>query len=54
MSGESAFKLAAVDQAQDLALGIFAEQHGRQELRAIGRYYLDAGGKTRGGGFRGA
>jgi acyl-CoA hydrolase len=41
MSGESAYKLAAVDQRTDLALGIFEETHGRQELRAIGRYYLD-------------
>lgn len=41
MSGESAYKLAAVDQRSDLALGIFEEIHGRQELRAIGRYYLD-------------
>lgn len=45
MTGESAYKLAAVDQTKDLALGIFAEDHGRQELRAIGRYYLDAAGK---------
>lgn len=46
MTGESAFKLAAVDQTRDLALGIFSEQQGRQELRAIGRYYLDEGGKS--------
>ena len=26
-------------------LGIFSEIHGRQELRAIGRYYLDADGR---------
>lgn len=44
MSGESAYKLAAVDQRRDLALGIFEETHGRQELRAIGRYYLDEDG----------
>lgn len=44
MTGESAFKLAAVDQTKDLALGLFIEQKGRQELRAIGRYYLDADG----------
>lgn len=44
MSGESAYKLAAVDQRRDLALGIFEEIHGRQELRAIGRYYLDEDG----------
>ncbi|HSP41666.1 MAG TPA: GNAT family N-acetyltransferase, partial [Luteolibacter sp.] len=46
MSGESAYKLAAVDQSRDLALGFFEETHGRQVLRAIGRYYLDAGGKS--------
>ncbi|RPJ33765.1 MAG: acetyl-CoA hydrolase/transferase family protein [Verrucomicrobiaceae bacterium] len=44
MTGESAYKLTAVDQRRDLALGIFEEIHGRQELRAIGRYYLDANG----------
>jgi acyl-CoA hydrolase/GNAT superfamily N-acetyltransferase len=42
MTGESAYRLAAVDQAKDLALGLFAGQ----ELRAIGRYYLDDGGKS--------
>lgn len=46
MSGESAYKLAAVDQRRDLALGIFEETHSRQELRAIGRYYLDEDGKA--------
>jgi acyl-CoA hydrolase/ribosomal protein S18 acetylase RimI-like enzyme len=45
MTGESAYKLAAVDQRRDLALGLFEEIHGRQELRAIGRYYLDEDGK---------
>jgi acyl-CoA hydrolase len=45
MTGESAYKLAAVDQRKDLALGIFADCHGRQELRAIGRYYLEEDGK---------
>ena len=45
MSGDSAYKLAAVDQRRDLALGIFEDIHGRQELRAIGRYYLDGDGK---------
>jgi RimJ/RimL family protein N-acetyltransferase len=42
MTGESAYKLAAVDPRRDLALGIFAEFKGREELRAVGRYYLDA------------
>ncbi len=46
MSGESAYKLAAVDQRRDLAFGIFEECHGRQELRAIGRYFLDAAGDS--------
>jgi acyl-CoA hydrolase/RimJ/RimL family protein N-acetyltransferase len=46
MSGESAYKLAAVDQTKDVALGLFADVKGRQELRAIGRYYLDEDGKS--------
>ncbi len=45
MSGESAYKLAAVDQRKDLALGIFEEIRGRQEIRAIGRYYLEEDAK---------
>jgi GNAT superfamily N-acetyltransferase len=45
MSDESAYKLVAVDQDKDPALGIFEEQEGRQKLRAIGRYYLDEDGK---------
>ncbi len=43
MSGESAYKLAAVEAGKDLALGIF-DRNG--ELRAIGRFYLDKGGET--------
>jgi len=45
MTGESAYKLAAVNPARDVALGIFIEKHGREELRAIGRYYLDDDGR---------
>ncbi len=45
MTGDSAYKLTAVDQRRDLALGIFAECKGRQELRAVGRYFLDDDGK---------
>lgn len=41
MSGESAYKLAAVDQNHDFALGLFTEVGERQVLRAIGRYFLD-------------
>jgi RimJ/RimL family protein N-acetyltransferase len=44
MSGESAYRLAAVDQRRDLALGLFSETNGCEELRAIGRYYLDEQG----------
>ena len=43
MSGESAYKLAAVDPEKDTALGLFNRN---QELRAIGRFYLDPGGET--------
>lgn len=46
MTGESAYKLAAVDQTRDRALGLFAEIKGHEELRAIGRYYLDPEGKS--------
>lgn len=46
MTGESAYKLAAVDQTKDLALGLFIENRGRQDLRAIGRYYLDDNGTS--------
>jgi RimJ/RimL family protein N-acetyltransferase len=46
MTGESAYRLAAVDQRRDLALGLFEEIHGRQEIRAVGRYFLDDNGKS--------
>jgi len=46
MTGESAYKLTAVDQRRDLALGLFDRADGREELRAIGRYYLDSGGRS--------
>lgn len=45
MTGESAYKLTAVDQRRDLAFGLFDETSGRQELRAIARYYLDPDGR---------
>lgn len=45
MNDEDAYKLVTVDQEKDPALGIFQEVEGKQELRAIGRYYLDQGGK---------
>ncbi len=43
MSGESAYKLVAVDPKRDLALGLFNR---KGELRAIGRFYLDENGTT--------
>lgn len=46
MTGESAYKLAAVDQEKDHALGLFSEEHGREELRAVGRFYLDPTGTS--------
>lgn len=46
MTSEAAAKLVSVDQSKDHALGIFADPEGRTELRAIGRYYLDADGKS--------
>ncbi len=46
MTREAAAKLVSVDQNKDHALGIFADPYGHAELRAIGRYYLDAGGKS--------
>lgn len=45
MSGESAYKLAAVDQNRDLALALFDDRHGRERLCAIGRYYLNEDGE---------
>jgi acyl-CoA hydrolase/RimJ/RimL family protein N-acetyltransferase len=44
MTGESAYKLAAVDQSRDHALGLFDESQGRGVLRAVGRYYVDPTG----------
>lgn len=44
MCGESAYKLTAVDQRRDLALGIFGKTSGGQDLRAIGRYFLSDDG----------
>jgi len=46
MTGESAYKLAAVDQTRDLALGLFSREGSYEELRAIGRYYLDEDGRS--------
>ena len=44
MTGESAYKLTAIDQTKDLALGLFTDDLDHPQLRAIGRYYLDDDG----------
>ncbi|MFC4993900.1 GNAT family N-acetyltransferase [Rubritalea tangerina] len=42
----SAYRMSAVDQSHDLALGIFYRDNHRELLRAVGRFYLDSGGKS--------
>ncbi|MEO1856989.1 MAG: GNAT family N-acetyltransferase [Rubritalea sp.] len=42
----SAYRMSAVDQAKDLAIGVFYRDNHRELLRAVGRFYLDQGGKT--------
>lgn len=46
MTGESAYKLAAVDQRHDLAFGLFEEEGEDLQLRAIGRYFLEQDGSS--------
>jgi len=46
MSRERAYDLVNVDQTKDLALAIFEVQGPRRVIHAVGRYYLDAGGKS--------
>jgi acyl-CoA hydrolase/GNAT superfamily N-acetyltransferase len=48
MSRRRAQELVSVRQDQDLALGIFSRESSgiRETLRAVGRYYLDTGGKS--------
>lgn len=43
MTTESAYRLVAVDQNKDLALGIVEEAEEGEVIRAVGRYYLDEG-----------
>jgi ribosomal protein S18 acetylase RimI-like enzyme len=45
MSRERAYELVNVDQTHDLALCLVEVQGPREELHAIGRYYLDADGR---------
>ena len=46
MSRERAYELVNVDQTRDLALVILEVQGPREVLHAVGRYYLDADGKS--------
>ena len=46
MGRERAYELVNVDQTRDLALGIFEVQGPREVLQAVGRYYLDADGRS--------
>ena len=42
----SAYSMTSVAQDKDLALGVFYENKFNEELRATGRFYLDAGGES--------
>ncbi len=46
MSRERAYELVNVDQTRDLALGILEVQGPREVIEAVGRYYLDADGRS--------
>lgn len=46
MTRERAYDLVNVDQAHDLALAVFETQGPRAIIHAVGRYYLDADGKS--------
>jgi len=43
---KTAYRMASVDQSKDLALGVFYRNHLREDLRAVGRFYVDANGKS--------
>jgi acetoin utilization deacetylase AcuC-like enzyme/acyl-CoA hydrolase/GNAT superfamily N-acetyltransferase len=42
----AAYRMASVNQSHDLAIGVFYRDDHRELLRAVGRFYLDAGGET--------
>ena len=42
----SAYRMSSVDQSRDLAIGVFYRDNHRELLRAVGRFYLDHGGKS--------
>ncbi|MDF1810772.1 MAG: GNAT family N-acetyltransferase [Verrucomicrobiales bacterium] len=39
---QTAYRMASVDQSKDLALGVFYRNHLREDLRAVGRFYVDS------------
>lgn len=43
---QTAYRMSSVDQSRDLALGVFYRNHLREDLRAIGRFYVDPSGDT--------
>jgi acyl-CoA hydrolase/GNAT superfamily N-acetyltransferase len=45
MGQESAYKLLAIDQSRDLALALFHEEGERQEIRAVGRFFIEDNGR---------
>ena len=42
----TAYRMASVDQSRDLALGVFYRHQLREDLRAVGRFYVDAKGDS--------
>ncbi|MDF1740964.1 MAG: GNAT family N-acetyltransferase [Verrucomicrobiales bacterium] len=42
----TAYRMSSVDQTRDLALGVFYRNHLREDLRAVGRFYVDPRGDT--------
>ncbi len=43
---KNAYRMASVDQSKDLALGVFYRNQLREDLRAVGRFYVDATGDS--------
>lgn len=46
MDEQTAYRMSSVDQTTDLAIGVFYRSHLREDLRAVGRFYVDPGGDT--------
>lgn len=43
---KTAYRMASVDQSKDLALGVFYRNQLREDLRAVGRFYVDPKGDS--------